>query len=72
MRQVGLLVAVAFALANAPAWAWEIPPDNGTMNRATTAEILNQNDYSETSAYRQAVEFIDFTANGQRFTRWIS
>jgi pimeloyl-ACP methyl ester carboxylesterase len=69
MRQVGLLVAAAFALANAPAWAWEIPPDNGTMNRATTAEILNQNDYSETSAYRQAVEFIDFTANGQRFTQ---
>jgi pimeloyl-ACP methyl ester carboxylesterase len=69
MRKVGAALAAAIAIGIAPAWGWEIPPDNGTMGRAAIAEILRQNDYPETSTYKQNVEFIDFTANGQRFTQ---
>jgi hypothetical protein len=63
------LFVAAFAVAAAPAYAWEIPPDNGTMGRAAIAEILGKNDYPETSAYKQSIDFIDFAANGQRFTQ---
>jgi hypothetical protein len=63
------LFVAAFAVAAVPAYAWEIPPDNGTMGRAATAEILEKNDYPETSAYKQSIDFIDFAANGQRFTQ---
>ena len=31
--------------------------------------ILAGNPYPETSGYRQAIDFIDFTANGQPFTQ---
>jgi hypothetical protein len=59
----------AMVLAASPALAWEIPADNGTMTQATVKEILASNDYPETSTYKQAIEFIDFTANGQNFTQ---
>ena len=64
----GLLLG-AIALASSPAFAWEIPADNGTMTQATVKEILASNDYPETSTYRRAVEFVDFSANGQAFTQ---
>lgn len=59
----------AMVLSASPALAWEIPADNATMTQATVREILQGNDYPETSTYRQAVEFIDFSANGQAFTQ---
>jgi pimeloyl-ACP methyl ester carboxylesterase len=59
----------AIAIGCAPAAAWELPPDNGTMGRETIAAILAANDYSETSGYREAIDFIDFTSNGQKFTQ---
>ena len=59
----------AIAIGCAPAAAWELPPDNGTMGRETIAAILAANDYPETSGYRQAIEFIDFSSNGQKFTQ---
>ena len=59
----------AILLGASPAFAWEIPADNGTMTQATVKEILQGNDYPETSTFRQAVEFIDFSANGQSFTQ---
>lgn len=59
----------AIAIGCAPAAAWELPPDNGTMGRETIAAILSGNDYPETSGYRQSIDFIDFSAYGQKFTQ---
>jgi hypothetical protein len=59
----------AMAIGCAPAAAWELPPDNGTMGREAIAAILAANDYPETSGYRQSIDFIDFSANGQKFTQ---
>src|SRR5580765_7387076 len=63
------LACTLFAFFASPALAWDIPPDNGTMPRAAIEEILRANDYPETSAYKQAIDFIDFSANGQNFTQ---
>ncbi len=59
----------AIAISCAPAAAWELPPDNGTMGQDTIAAILSANDYPETSGYRQSIDFIDFSAFGQKFTQ---
>jgi pimeloyl-ACP methyl ester carboxylesterase len=59
----------AIAIGCAPAAAWELPPDNGTMGQDAIAAILAGNDYPETSGYRQSIDFIDFSANGQAFTQ---
>jgi len=59
----------AIAISCAPAAAWELPPDNGTMGQDTIAAILSANDYPETSGYRQSIDFIDFLAYGQKFTQ---
>jgi pimeloyl-ACP methyl ester carboxylesterase len=59
----------AIAISCAPAAAWELPPDNGTMGQDTIAAILAANDYPETSGYRQSIDFIDFSAYGQKFTQ---
>ena len=59
----------AIAIGCAPAAAWELPPDNGTMGQDTIAAILAANDYPETSGYRQSIDFIDFSAYGQKFTQ---
>ena len=59
----------AIAISCAPAAAWELPPDNGTMGQDTIAAILSANDYPETSGYRQSINFIDFSAYGQKFTQ---
>jgi pimeloyl-ACP methyl ester carboxylesterase len=39
------------------------------MPAAVVQEILSRNDYPETSTYRQSIEYIDFSANGQNFTQ---
>jgi len=65
------LVLTAFAISCSPAAAWELPPDNGTMGKETIAAILAGNDYPETSGYRQSIDFIDFTAYGQKFTQTV-
>jgi pimeloyl-ACP methyl ester carboxylesterase len=67
MKVTTLLSAIA--IGSAPAAAWELPPDNGTMGRETIAAILAANDYPETSGYRQTIDFIDFSSNGQKFTQ---
>jgi hypothetical protein len=68
MRTV-LAMAFAIMTGTQSAFAWELPADNATMGRATVAEILAGNDYPETSRYSQRTDFIDFTANGQKFTQ---
>src|SRR5688572_25101415 len=55
----------------APAAAWELPPDNGTVGKATIAAILAGSDYPESSGYRQSIDFIDFTMYGQNFTQTV-
>jgi hypothetical protein len=55
MKATILLSAIAIGCA--PAAAWELPPDNGTMGRETIAAILAANDYPDTSGYRQAIDF---------------
>ena len=68
MKPVWLALLI-LVIASAPAVSWEIPPDNGTMGREAIDAILAGNDYPETSTYTQAVEFVDFTANGHEFTQ---
>lgn len=63
-----IVLGLLILLCN-PALAWELPPDNGTLGRAAIAEILGSNAYPETSGYKQAIDFIDFSANGQSFTQ---
>jgi len=66
-RWTVLLGAVAIGCAQAV--AWELPSDNGTMTRETIAAILSANDYPESSGYRQSIDFIDFSAYGQKLTQ---
>lgn len=63
------LALALLVLAAAPAAAWDLPPDGGTLTRDAVREILAAGDYPETSGYSQRIELIDFTANGQRFTQ---
>ena len=65
------VAVTALAISCAPAAAWELPPDNGTMGKETIAAILAGNDYPETSGYRQSIDFIDFTFYGQKFTQTV-
>lgn len=67
MRLAWLLTAMFFAASSAS--AWDIPADNATMPVSEIREILSRNDYPETSGYRQSIEYIDFSANGQAFTQ---
>ena len=69
MGATGQAFLGAIAISCAPAAAWELPPDNGTMGQDTIAAILSANDYPETSGYRQSIDFIDFSAYGQKFTQ---
>src|SRR5215467_12445463 len=70
MRTISASIAWAIFIGIAsPAFAWDIPPDNGTMPRAAIEEILRSNEYPETSGYKQAIDFIDFSDNGQNFTQ---
>lgn len=64
-----LLIIFTVAALSVPVAAWDIPPDNGTMEQDAIAAILAANDYPETTSYRQIVEFIDFKAHGQDFTQ---
>src|SRR5215470_8346980 len=67
MRRIGFLGAIA--LISSPAFAWDIPADNATMSASAVREILAGSDYPEISTYKQAIDFIDFSANGQKFTQ---
>jgi pimeloyl-ACP methyl ester carboxylesterase len=69
MASKWLVLLSALALISSPAAAWDIPADNGTMGKAAIEEILARNDYPESGTYKQAVAFIDFSANGQNFTQ---
>jgi len=63
------LIVLILICAGLVGFAWDVPADNGTLNRAAIAEILASREYPETSSYTQRVEFIDFTAHGQPFTQ---
>jgi hypothetical protein len=69
MKAKWIALASVLALVSSPVLAWDIPPDNGTMARADIDAILSGSDYPETGSYKQAIEFIDFAANGQTFTQ---
>src|SRR5262245_48317331 len=68
MRLPCLILLILFG-AGRIGLAWDLPADNATLDRQTIAEILARGEYSETSAYTQRVEFIDFSAQGQQFTQ---
>ena len=70
--QLKAAVAALTALVSGPAFAWELPPDKGTMPKETVAAIVAGNDYPETTGYRQSIDFIDFTANGHKFTQVVA
>lgn len=59
----------ALLLTSAPARAWDLPEDNGTLPEAAVREILARQDYPPTSGFRQHVEVLDFVANGRTFTQ---
>jgi hypothetical protein len=65
------IVLSIIAIGCAPASAWELPPDNGTMGQEAVKEILSKNDYPETSSFKQSIDFIDFSANGHTFTQTV-
>jgi hypothetical protein len=69
MMKSACLTAIIVAVVTAYVVSWEIPSDNGTLGREAIDAILAGNDYPVTSSYTQAVELIDFSANGQRFTQ---
>ena len=60
---------ILLALLSTAGSAWELPPDKGTLGAEAIREILAGDDYPVTSGYRQAIEFIDFVANGRSFTQ---
>jgi hypothetical protein len=66
---LSVIVSAVVALGAGTAWAWNLPPDNGTVNKAEVAEILAANDYAETTRYTQKIEFIDFNSYGRTFTQ---
>jgi hypothetical protein len=67
MRAAWLLSAMF--LSASPALSWDITADNATMSAAEVREILSRDDYPENSRYKQSIEYIDFSANGQQFTQ---
>src|SRR6476620_6088403 len=69
MKSITASVFAIMVFAAPAARAWDIPADNGTMGQAAITEILRGNDYPETGTYRQAIDFIDFSENGQTFTQ---
>jgi hypothetical protein len=64
-----VFVAGVLAAVMGTALAWELPADKGTMPKETVAAIVAGNDYPETSGYKQSIDYIDFTANGHKFTQ---
>ena len=69
MRPAIRLSLVLAAIVSARVAAWELPPDNGTLGRDAIGAILAGNEYPVTSSYKQSIDFIDFSAHGQRFTQ---
>ena len=67
MKTTALLLFSA-ALA-AGAHAFELPPDRGTVPRATIDAILAADAYPETTGFTRRVEMIDFESFGQPFTQ---
>lgn len=57
------------ALAAPAAFAFDLPPDRGTVPREAIAGILAAKPYPPTSGFTRRVEMIDFTAHGQPFTQ---
>ena len=70
LSRLGIAFSV-IAIGLAPVGAWELPPDNGTMGKDAVAAILSGNDYPEDSGYKQSIDFIDFSANGHKFTQGV-
>ena len=70
-RLVGasLILVVVLAFVAAPALAWDLPGDSGTLGKDAIQAILAADEYPVTSTYTQTIDFIDFTANGQAFTQ---
>jgi hypothetical protein len=69
MKATWLGALVAALVSAHVAAAWEIPPDNGTLGTEAIRAIVAGNDYPATTSYAQTIDFIDFTAHGQRFTQ---
>jgi hypothetical protein len=63
------LALVLAAIVSAHVAAWELPPDNGTLGKDAIGAILAGNEYPVTTSYKQSIDFIDFSAYGQRFTQ---
>jgi hypothetical protein len=68
MRLPSLVLLILFS-TDRIGLAWDLPADNGTLDRQAIAEIAARGDYPETSSYTQRIEFIDFSAHGQPFTQ---
>ena len=69
MRPAVSLALVLAVVVSANAAAWDLPPDNGTLGKEAIGMLLSSNEYPVTSSYTQKVDFIDFSAHGQRFTQ---
>ena len=64
-----LTIFLAAIFVAAPALAWDLPADSGTLGKEAIQAILAADEYPVTSTYTQTIDFIDFTAHGQPFTQ---
>ena len=64
-----VLTGAVMTLFLGTAYAWNLPLDNGTVQKSEVAEILSANQYAETTRYTQKTEFVDFNAYGGEFTQ---
>src|SRR5581483_2098559 len=69
VRTIVRLAACLSMSAAVHAADWRLPEDKGTVEPGAIAAILGANDYPETSAYRRAVDYIDFESYGQQYTQ---
>lgn len=69
MKLKALVVGMGIMVTSVSAHSWELPPDKGTLDKEGVAAILAANEYPETSGYRQKIDYIDFSAYGQKFTQ---
>ncbi len=63
------IYALVVVVCVTTAAAWDLPPDLGTIPEVQAEEILQGNDYPETTSFTRKLDYVDFTANGAAFTQ---
>lgn len=48
---------------------WSLPEDKGLVSKSTVTQIIQGEEYTETTGYSRTVDYIDFESYGQPFTQ---